>query len=169
MRIAQETARLERNEEPLTIIPVHVDKLLEEIKQLYRSQSLDLKIISSHEINIILGDIRQIKTVLTNILDNAFKYSGENVQTVEIEEKIVNDKSVIKIKDHGPGIPKEDLPFIFEPFYRVDKSRSKKTGGYGLGLSLCKKIIDAHGGKIAIESEPGEGTTVVLSFPVLKH
>ena len=163
-----ETARLERNEESLTMVNIHVSKLLEEINQLYKSRALDLKIISNHETNIIPGDIRQVKTVLTNILDNAFKYSGENARTVEIEEKRVNDKVVIKIKDHGPGIPEEDLPFIFEPFYRVDKSRSKKTGGYGLGLSLCKKIMEAHEGNITIESKPGKGTTVSLSFPVLK-
>ena len=116
--------------------------------------------------NIIQGDRRQIKTVLTNILNNAFKYSGESTQSVEIEGKRENETLVIKIKDHGPGIPKEELPFIFEPFYRVDKSRSKKTGGYGLGLSLCKKIMEAHKGDISVESEVGKGTTVILAFPL---
>jgi signal transduction histidine kinase len=65
------------------------------------------------------------------------------------------------------GIPESELPRIFEPFYRVDRSRSRETGGYGLGLSLCKRIMEAHGGSIAISSRPGEGTEVCLAFPRL--
>jgi signal transduction histidine kinase len=72
---------------------------------------------------------------------------------------------VVQIADRGIGIPVEELSFVFEPFYRVDKSRSKDTGGYGLGLSLCKTIMEAHNGKIEIASQPGEGTTVSLFFP----
>ena len=73
--------------------------------------------------------------------------------------------TVVLIIDNGIGIEAEEISFIFEPFYRVDKSRSKDTGGYGLGLSLCKTIMDAHNGKIEVASEPGEGTTVSLFFP----
>jgi signal transduction histidine kinase len=75
------------------------------------------------------------------------------------------DATVVRILDHGIGIPPDELPFIFEPFYRVDKSRSKRTGGYGLGLSLCKTIMEAHGGRIEVDSKPGEGTCVSLFFP----
>jgi signal transduction histidine kinase len=72
---------------------------------------------------------------------------------------------VVQIADSGVGIPQDELPFIFEPFYRVDKSRTKDTGGYGLGLSLCKTIMEAHGGRIEIESTSSVGTTVTLVFP----
>ena len=68
------------------------------------------------------------------------------------------------IKDDGPGIPAEHLPYLFEPFYRVDKSRSKKTGGYGLGLSLCKKIMEAHGGRIDVFNNEIKGATIVIVF-----
>jgi two-component system sensor histidine kinase BaeS len=71
----------------------------------------------------------------------------------------------VQIADNGIGIPADELPFIFEPFYRVDKSRTKDTGGYGLGLSLCKTIMEAHGGRIQIDSTPNVGTTVTLVFP----
>jgi light-regulated signal transduction histidine kinase (bacteriophytochrome) len=64
------------------------------------------------------------------------------------------------------GIPHDELPFIFEPFYRVDKSRAKNAGGFGLGLSLCKTIMEAHEGRIEVESTPGVGTTVSLYFPI---
>jgi signal transduction histidine kinase len=74
--------------------------------------------------------------------------------------------AVVLITDFGIGIPEEDLTHIFEPFYRVDKSRTKDTGGYGLGLSLCKTIMEAHGGKIKVYSRPQEGTTVALFFPL---
>jgi signal transduction histidine kinase len=69
-------------------------------------------------------------------------------------------------KDRGPGIPKVDLPYIFEPFYRVDKSRSRPERGFGLGLSLCKSIMEGHNGKIEIDSVPGETITVCLYFPL---
>jgi signal transduction histidine kinase len=75
---------------------------------------------------------------------------------------------VIRITDFGIGIPEEELAHIFEPFYRVDKSRTKDTGGYGLGLSLCKTIMEAHDGKIEVQSAPGEGTIVSLFFPLTK-
>jgi len=72
---------------------------------------------------------------------------------------------VIEARDHGVGIPEEDLLYIFEPFYRVEKSRSQIIKGYGLGLNLCKTIMEAHKGKIDIKSSPSEGTTVTLWFP----
>ena len=77
--------------------------------------------------------------------------------------------AVIRIADKGIGIPQEELSQIFEPFYRIDKSRAKDTGGYGLGLSLCKTIMEAHDGKIEIQSRPEEGTTVSLSFPSKRY
>ena len=110
-------------------------------------------------------DADRIKTALRNILDNAIKYSRDSSQPVEITIASKKDQTAIQIKDHGIGIPEEELPYILEPFYRVDKSRSKQTGGYGLGLSICKTIMEAHGGKIELESELGKGTTVTLIFP----
>jgi signal transduction histidine kinase len=71
----------------------------------------------------------------------------------------------ISVKDTGYGIPNRDLPYIFEPFYRVDSSRSRDTGGYGIGFSLSKRIVDAHGGSIEILSAEGKGTTVTIFLP----
>lgn len=72
---------------------------------------------------------------------------------------------VIRVRDDGLGIPQADLANLFEPFFRVDRSRSKKTGGYGLGLSICKRIMEAHGGKIEVASNLGRGVSFVLTFP----
>lgn len=114
---------------------------------------------------IIKADRERLHTVFKNILDNALKYSGTAGRPVDINYNTEDPFHVITIQDYGKGIPEEDLQFIFEPFYRVDRSRSKETGGYGLGLGLCRKIMEAHGGSIEIKSSAGKGTAVVLKFP----
>ena len=109
-------------------------------------------------------DAEQIKVVLNNVLDNAVKYSRPDSEPVRIFYERRAPYAIIRIQDDGIGIPEEELPFIFEPFYRVDKSRSKRTGGYGLGLSLCKTIMEAHDAKITVDSSPGKGTSILLHF-----
>ena len=106
---------------------------------------------------------------LRNILENSVKFSGDSNQAVRINIKTEDNAVIIRVQDFGRGIPQSELPYIFEPFYRVDKSRSKKTGGYGLGLSLCKKIIEAHNGTIEIESEENKGTLVSIRLPKLSE
>ena len=72
---------------------------------------------------------------------------------------------IIRVKDDGQGIPEAQIASIFEPFFRIDPSRSKKTGGYGLGLSICKRIAEAHGGTIEVENNPGRGASFILTLP----
>ncbi len=79
------------------------------------------------------------------------------------------EEIVISFHDHGVGIEPDDLAHVFEPFYRVDRSRSRDTGGYGIGLSLAKRIIEAHGGSIGISSQLGAGTSVLVSVPVSEN
>ena len=105
-----------------------------------------------------------VQQVLINILANAVKYTpdgGEIGITAKAEPNFV----AITVKDNGMGIPKEDQPRIFERFYRVEKARTSDTGGTGLGLAIAKEIVDAHGGSISLESEPGKGTTVCVRLP----
>jgi signal transduction histidine kinase len=113
-------------------------------------------------------DPEQVKTVFENVFSNAIKYSEPESKPVQVSYKLRESFAVIRITDFGIGIPQEELAHIFEPFYRVDKSRAKDTGGYGLGLSLCKTIMEAHSGKIEVQSKPQEGTTVSLFFPLGK-
>jgi len=115
------------------------------------------------ELNV---DSEQVKTVFQNILTNAIKFSNPDDKPVMISLTKQAEAIVVRILDHGIGIPPDELPFIFEPFYRVDKSRSKRTGGYGLGLSLCKTIMEAHGGRIEVDSKPDVGNCVSLFFPL---
>jgi len=114
-------------------------------------------------------DPARVKTVLKNVLDNAVKYSFKTSRPVEISMEKRDPYWMIQIRDNGVGIPEDELPYIFEPFYRVDKSRSKDTGGYGLGLSLCKTVMEAHQGKIEVDSSPEGGTTVSLFFLINNH
>lgn len=110
-------------------------------------------------------DIERIQIVFRNILENAIRYSDKESNPIEISIVDTKESVEVRIKDDGVGIPNEHVSNIFEPFYRVDTSRSKRTGGYGLGLSLCKKIMDAHKGSIEIKNNSKNGITVYLKFP----
>jgi signal transduction histidine kinase len=103
-------------------------------------------------------DVPRFRIALQNILENAIKYSSHQNRPVEISVDVSDATVCISVKDFGVGIPKEHQELIFEPFYRIDRSRIRDTGGYGLGLSLARKIINAHGGVLSVESESGRGT-----------
>jgi signal transduction histidine kinase len=111
---------------------------------------------------IVKVDRERFRLVLRNVIDNALKYSAGKVY-IGIHDR--KNEAVVTVKDSGAGISENDLKYIFEPFYRSDPSRSRKTGGFGLGLSICRKIMDAHKGTIEIKSKVNEGTEVILTFP----
>jgi len=98
-----------------------------------------------------------------NLCDNALKYTSRGSITLSLKK--VGTQIELAISDTGKGIPDEDLPHIFDRFYRVDKSHSSATGGSGLGLAICHWIVSAHGGKMEVTSELGKGTTVQVSLP----
>lgn len=111
-------------------------------------------------------DVERMQMLVNNVLSNALKYSRSEGPPVRVVLDRTGDYVAISFHDHGVGIPRDDLENIFEPFYRVDRSRSKDTGGYGIGLSLAKRIIEAHGGSIEVSSELGEGTSVLVALPL---
>jgi signal transduction histidine kinase len=113
---------------------------------------------------LINADRDKISQVIINLLSNALKYTPAK-GVVEIGVKKTGGMILLFVKDNGVGISKEDLPHIFERFYRVDKSRSRITGGAGIGLTITKAIIEAHGGAIRVDSIVGEGTTVTVTLP----
>lgn len=110
------------------------------------------------------GDPDRIEEALGIIVDNACKYTPAGGR-VQVSTRRHKDRIVIEVSDTGIGIPEEDLPNIFERFYRSDASRSKETGGFGLGLSIAKHIVDASGGMIWARSKLGSGTTFIISLP----
>lgn len=110
------------------------------------------------------GDQDKIGQAIINLISNSIKYSEEN-SLIHIFLDVKNNETIIHIKDYGIGIPKENLKYIFERFYRVDKSRDKSTGGFGIGLAITKEIVESHRGIIKIESKVGKGTEVTISLP----
>lgn len=109
-------------------------------------------------------DPLRITQALENLLDNALKYTPAGSRIV-LAVTTKEGEIEIRVRDNGPGIPAEDLPHIFERFYRVDKGRSREKGGTGLGLSIVKHIVQLHGGRVWAESAPGQGTTIGFSLP----
>jgi len=111
------------------------------------------------------ADPQRIGQVLRNLLDNAMTHTPPGGK-IEITAGSMEHGVEIRIRDEGSGITPEDLPFIFERFYRADKSRARATGGAGLGLAIVKQVIEAHGGTIRVESTAGRGTTFFITLPI---
>jgi signal transduction histidine kinase len=116
------------------------------------------------ELPFVRGDKDRLKQVMINILDNAIKYSnsGDIIKVLATSDPNCVE---ISVRDFGPGISPEIKDKIFDPFYRVDEDRSRKQGGSGLGLAIVKDIVERHLGSISVESQPGEGTMILIRFP----
>ncbi|MEO7385466.1 MAG: ATP-binding protein [Gammaproteobacteria bacterium] len=110
-------------------------------------------------------DAVRVRLVAKNLIENALRYTPPDGLPVEVELTAKPGMVVLRVRDHGPGIPKEHLPRITEPFYRADPARSRSTGGLGLGLYLAKRIAEAHRGSLVIESELGQGTLCTVTIP----
>ena len=117
---------------------------------------------------MVEGDLSRLKQVAVNLLDNAIKYTpgGGNV---EIAVDVKGANAVLEVSDDGIGIPREALPLVFDRFYRVDKARSRDSGGAGLGLSIVKSICTAHRGKVSVESKEGKGSRFTVELPLASN
>jgi signal transduction histidine kinase len=160
-----ETARMHHLHGNLRLELMPLADLIENVITEFEKQPPGVRAEKLPEGCIVKVDPEQIKTVFQNILTNALKFSRPDSEAIRIRLERRSPEIIVQITDFGIGIPEDELSFVFEPFYRVDKSRTKDTGGFGLGLSLCKTIMEAHGGRIEIESELNTGTTVTLYFP----
>jgi len=156
-----ETARTLGVKAELNRRPVDLAALLQQVAEVYQNQppGVVLDIIETGA-PLMLDENMMLKA-LRNVVDNAVKYSRPDSAPVRASLSRHQGAAVIRVQDFGIGIAAEDLPFVFEPFYRADKARSPR-GGFGLGLSLVKTIISAHNGRVDIESQPGSGTTVTI-------
>ncbi len=114
---------------------------------------------------LIMADVSKLEQILINLLNNAIKFSDKGGE-VDVELRKIDAGVVLEVKDKGVGISRRDLPYIFERFYRADKSRSRETGGTGIGLAIVKELVDAHGWEIDVKSEVGKGTCFKLLFLV---
>ena len=157
-----EQANISLNKSKINI-SVELEKIIDNFKPLYIKE--DYKLISTitPEITAIM-DKDKFKQIINNLLSNSYKSLNPNGR-VEVILKKGNQNIIIKVSDNGIGIPEKDIPYIFERFYRSDLSRNKNTGGSGIGLTITKAFVEAHGGKIYLESEINNGTTVTVEFP----
>lgn len=113
----------------------------------------------------VFADPDRIQQILFNLLGNAIKYTNEG-DSVEVETSVVHGVVVFSVSDHGPGIPKGDIPLLFDIYHRTDEARQSRTKGLGLGLFIVKSLVDLHHGHIAVDSELGKGTKFTVSIPL---
>lgn len=145
---------------------VSVRRLCEVMRSDLEARGHKISLGFDKDIPSITADRQRIEQVIVNIMSNAIKYTPDGGK-IDIRIMANGVKSVVMtVKDNGIGIPKEDIDHLFERFYRVEKSRTQDAGGTGLGLAIAKEIVEAHGGKITVNSILNEGTTVVIELPV---
>ncbi len=160
--------KIDTEEEQLVREPVELVKLVNDtlkgLQILAQQKHITMEAYHDDEL-IVLGDPVKLQQVISNIVDNAIKYTPDGGRvTVEVYEYSGN--AVVKVSDTGIGIPAKDLPHIFDRFFRVDKARSRATGGTGLGLSIAHKIVLMHGGNIRVASEEGKGSIFYIELPL---
>jgi heavy metal sensor kinase len=163
-------SKFDSSQVELEMIPLRLDFLIQGICNFFRvladQKKITLEVNSIQEI-IVRGDRTRLQQLFTNLIDNAIKFTPEG-GAIHITVEKNNGSVQVKIKDNGVGIPKEEQEKIFKRFYRVDKSRSKETGGVGLGLSISEWIAQAHQGRIEVDSELNQGSTFTVFLPSLK-
>lgn len=166
-----ELAKLQGGEFKLRKEKISVTTLIEELlgEMALRARERDVKLSwsKSEGIDYLCGDPERIKQVMVNLVDNAVRHARRG-GLVQLQLKKEGDGVSLKVIDDGCGIAPEDLPFIFEQFYRVERSRDSTSGGAGLGLSIVKKLVEAHGGRVSAQSTPGAGSTIGFWLPCLQ-
>jgi len=142
-----------------------LQSIIEYYKKLLTQKKIALKVEFANKDIQCKVDPDRFRQVIINLMDNAIKYTPKGGK-ISLNLKMDKNNVVILISDTGIGIPEKDLPFVFDRFYRVDKARSREQHSSGLGLAICKWIIEAHGGKIEIESVVNKGTTIKVMLPI---
>ncbi|UOQ84081.1 sensor histidine kinase [Gracilibacillus salinarum] len=163
-------AQLEDESYPMKKEPLPYAQLIADVMERFEIvlNQKRVQIVSELEDDIVvLGDTDRLEQVVSNLLDNSIRYSPEG-QAVKIILKKHGMNAQLMIKDVGPGIPEDELPQIMERFYRVNRARTRKDGGTGIGLSIVYQIVSKHQGNIKFESQPGEGTTVLVEIPLFQ-
>jgi signal transduction histidine kinase len=155
---------------PLRKEPVEGGKLLDAAIARFRIHHPErtLRTERDPDLPVVEVDPGLMRRVLDNLLDNAVKFS-EPEDAIEVEARRGDQRNaeplVIRVKDRGIGIAEEDLPRVFEPFFRTDRSRARATGGVGLGLAIARRVLEAHGAVISVESSPHDGTRFSIEIP----
>jgi two-component system phosphate regulon sensor histidine kinase PhoR len=158
-----ESGQIPLKREPVKLLAL-VDRTLGLLRHLIEQKQHKVVTAIPPGLPPILGDEERLGQVFSNLLDNAIKYTPDH-GTITITAEVVQDTVEVSVKDTGIGIPPQDLPRIFERFYRVDKARSRELGGTGLGLAIVKHLVEGHGGSVSVESLSGQGTRFRVRLP----
>ncbi|MGA7617225.1 MAG: HAMP domain-containing sensor histidine kinase [Thermoanaerobaculia bacterium] len=167
-----DVTRLARSSKPLVFAPVKPDELVESLISTYegwiRSRGFTVETKIDALVPEQMWDRESISRALLNLIDNAMKYSADT-RVVEVSLRQHDDAVVVAVRDHGIGIDEREIERIFEPYYRARFSDTETRRGAGIGLTLVRQIIEAHGGAIEVDSRPGEGSTFRMVFPMRKE
>ena len=159
-------ARFDNSQMPIEIKKVNLTRVIEEVLTGAKASAAEKDIVLSsflQDVIILDGDEERLKRLFTNLIDNAIKYTRRNGKVVVAAHREKGFAN-ITVSDTGIGIPEDELSYIFDRFYQINKSRSPKNG-FGLGLGVAKSIAESHKGKIIVESQPGKGSTFTVALP----
>jgi two-component system sensor histidine kinase CpxA len=163
-------ARLESTESTPAMEPLHLNAIVEHIVSDAKLEAervacvLSLTALTQYQVN---GNTEVLQSAIENVVRNAVHHGGEG-KSVELGLHAEGNDAVLTIRDHGPGVPQEALPRLFEPFFRVDSARSLTTGGSGLGLAIAAKAVELHGGTISAHNAAPNGLVVTIHIPLLR-
>ncbi len=164
----QELALAEAGQLHLVRQPVKLAEIVQQAVNGFQPQAgakgLTIRAELPPELPLVDVDPQRVGQVLRNLLDNAVAYTPEGGEIV-VQARLAGVEAQVSVRDTGTGIAPEHLPYVFERFYRADSSRARATGGAGLGLAITKQLVEAHGGRVWVESEVGRGTTFTFSLP----
>jgi histidine kinase len=166
----EELARVEAGQSPMALSPVNLATLIsaaaDRLQPQFEDKDVRLRIESASDLPPVQADVGRLLQVLLNLLGNALRYTPSGGQ-VTVSAGREAQQIVIRVHDTGIGIAPEHLPFLYERFYRVDKSRTSASGGSGIGLTIARHLVEAHGGRIwATSPGPGQGSTFSFSLPL---
>lgn len=159
-------ARSDKQTQKLEMVDFKINELINEVVKETKLIDPNHQILCQYNDEVTInGDRSFLKEALRVFVDNSIKYT-EKDGVIKINSYVKNNRLILEVEDTGAGIPKEDLPYIFDRFYRADKSRTKESGGTGLGLSIAKWIILKHKGNIEVQSRVGSGTKITILLPI---
>ncbi|MES9666414.1 sensor histidine kinase [Bacillus cereus] len=140
-----------------------LERMVEKTKTTLTNKQIEIHVYCKNDLEVCI-DERRMEQVMLNLLHNAYQHSSENT-SITIRVLSSTNTFTISVQDEGEGIPKEDIPHVFDRFYRVDKSRTRATGGKGIGLAVAKEIVELHNGSIEVKSELEVGTEFIIELP----
>ena len=165
----QDLAQADAGQLALVRIPTDLGSLIEQAATMIQPQARDkdLTVVAEapDELPLVDADPERVAQILRNLLSNAIAHTPPG-GTVTLTAELRDNEVAVTVSDTGAGIPAEHLPHVFDRFYRVDKSRTRQTGGAGLGLAIVRQLVVAHGGSVWVESTPGQGSAFTFTLPV---